>query len=45
MSMVLSERQGSVAILTLNNPEQYNALSIELLALSRTKWMIGAQSG
>ncbi len=29
--MVLSERRGSVAILTLNNPEQYNALGGSLL--------------
>ena len=26
MSMILSERQGSIAILTLNNPTKYNAL-------------------
>ena len=32
MSMVLSERHGSVAILTLNNPGQYNAITEELLA-------------
>jgi 2-(1,2-epoxy-1,2-dihydrophenyl)acetyl-CoA isomerase len=32
MSMVSSERQGPVAILTLNNPEQYNALAGNLLA-------------
>lgn len=32
MTMVLSERQGSVAILTLNNPAQYNALAGSLLA-------------
>jgi len=32
MSLVLSERRGSVAILTLNNPEQYNAITEELLA-------------
>jgi len=31
MSMVLSERRGSVAILTLNNPAQYNALGGSLL--------------
>jgi 2-(1,2-epoxy-1,2-dihydrophenyl)acetyl-CoA isomerase len=31
MSMVLSERRGSVTILTLNNPEQYNALGGSLL--------------
>ena len=37
MSMVLSERQGSVAILTLNNPEQYNALSLQMLAELRTE--------
>jgi 2-(1,2-epoxy-1,2-dihydrophenyl)acetyl-CoA isomerase len=36
MSMVLSERHASVAILTLNNPAQYNALSVELLADLRT---------
>ena len=29
MSMVLSERHGSVAILTLNNPAQYNAITEE----------------
>ncbi|NVN87127.1 MAG: enoyl-CoA hydratase/isomerase family protein [Rhodopseudomonas sp.] len=32
MSMVLNERRGAVAILTLNNPEQYNALGGSLLA-------------
>jgi enoyl-CoA hydratase/carnithine racemase len=31
MSMVLNERRGAVAILTLNNPEQYNALGGSLL--------------
>lgn len=31
MPMVLSERDGAVAILTLNNPAQYNALGTELL--------------
>lgn len=31
MSMVLSERRGSITILTLNNPEQYNALGGSLL--------------
>jgi 2-(1,2-epoxy-1,2-dihydrophenyl)acetyl-CoA isomerase len=31
MSMVLSERKGSVTILTLNNPAQYNALGGSLL--------------
>lgn len=31
MSMVLSERCGSIAILTLNNPERYNALGGSLL--------------
>jgi 2-(1,2-epoxy-1,2-dihydrophenyl)acetyl-CoA isomerase len=31
MSMVLTERRGSVTILTLNNPEQYNALGGSLL--------------
>ncbi|HEY8333710.1 MAG TPA: enoyl-CoA hydratase-related protein [Tardiphaga sp.] len=36
MSMVLTERRGSVAILTLNNPAQYNALAGSLLGdLSR----------
>jgi enoyl-CoA hydratase/carnithine racemase len=30
--MVLSERRGAVAILTLNNPEQYNALGGSLLS-------------
>lgn len=32
MSMVLSERRGSIAILTLNNPERYNALGGSLLS-------------
>ena len=32
MPMVLTERRGAVAVLTLNNPEQYNALSGTLLA-------------
>lgn len=32
MSKVLTERRGSVAILTLNNPEQYNALGGSLLS-------------
>ncbi|MGB3448748.1 MAG: enoyl-CoA hydratase-related protein [Xanthobacteraceae bacterium] len=32
MPMVLVERRGGVAILTLNNPEQYNALGGTLLA-------------
>lgn len=32
MSMVLSERRGSVTLLTLNNPEQYNALGGSLLS-------------
>jgi enoyl-CoA hydratase/carnithine racemase len=32
MSMVVSERRGSIAILTLNNPEQYNALGGSLLS-------------
>lgn len=32
MSMALSERRGAVAVLTLNNPEQYNALGGSLLA-------------
>jgi enoyl-CoA hydratase/carnithine racemase len=31
MPMVLTERQGSIAVLTLNNPEQYNALGGSLL--------------
>lgn len=31
MSMVLSERRGSLAILTLNNPTQYNALAMSLV--------------
>jgi 2-(1,2-epoxy-1,2-dihydrophenyl)acetyl-CoA isomerase len=31
MSMVLSRREGAVAILTLNNPEQYNALAAGVL--------------
>jgi enoyl-CoA hydratase/carnithine racemase len=31
MSMVLTERRGSVAILTLNNPAQYNALAGSLI--------------
>lgn len=31
MSLVLSERRGSVALLTLNNPEQYNAMRAGLL--------------
>ena len=31
MSMVLTERRGSVTILTLNNPAQYNALAGSLL--------------
>jgi 2-(1,2-epoxy-1,2-dihydrophenyl)acetyl-CoA isomerase len=31
MSMVLTERRGAVAILTLNNPEKYNALGGSLL--------------
>ena len=32
MSMVLTERRGSVTILTLNNPAQYNALAGSLLS-------------
>lgn len=32
MSMILSERRGSVTILTLNNPAQYNALGGSLLS-------------
>lgn len=31
MSLVLSKRQGSIALLTLNNPEQYNAMRVGLL--------------
>ncbi|QWG13581.1 enoyl-CoA hydratase/isomerase family protein [Bradyrhizobium sediminis] len=31
MSMVLTERRGSVTVLTLNNPAQYNALAASLL--------------
>lgn len=31
MSMVLEERRGSVAILTLNHPAQYNALTCDLM--------------
>jgi 2-(1,2-epoxy-1,2-dihydrophenyl)acetyl-CoA isomerase len=31
MSMVISERRGAVAVLTLNNPEKYNALGGSLL--------------
>lgn len=31
MSLVLSERRGSIALLTLNNPEQYNAMRAGLL--------------
>ncbi|MFO1114400.1 MAG: enoyl-CoA hydratase-related protein [Beijerinckiaceae bacterium] len=31
MSMVLNRREGAVAILTLNNPEQYNALAAGVL--------------
>ena len=31
MSMVLSERRGAIACLTLNNPAQYNALGGSLL--------------
>ena len=31
MEMVISERQGAVAVLTLNNPAQYNALAWQLL--------------
>lgn len=31
MPMVLTERRGAVAVLTLNNPEQYNALGGSLL--------------
>jgi 2-(1,2-epoxy-1,2-dihydrophenyl)acetyl-CoA isomerase len=31
MSMVVSERRGSIAIVTLNNPERYNALGGSLL--------------
>jgi len=32
MSLMLSERRGAVAILTLNNPEKYNALGGSILA-------------
>lgn len=32
MPMVLSERRGAVALLTLNNPEQRNALAAELMS-------------
>ncbi len=32
MPMVLSERRGSIAILTLNNPQQYNALANTVIA-------------
>ena len=32
MPMALSEQRGSVVILTLNNPSQYNALAGELMA-------------
>jgi 2-(1,2-epoxy-1,2-dihydrophenyl)acetyl-CoA isomerase len=32
MSMVLSEQRGSIAVLTLNNPERYNALGGSLLS-------------
>ena len=32
MSLILSERDGPVAILTLNNPARYNALAPDLLA-------------
>ena len=32
MTMVLTERRGSIAVLTLNNPAQYNALGGTLLA-------------
>ena len=32
MALVLSERRGAVAILTLNNPAQYNAITEPLLA-------------
>jgi len=32
MSMVISERRGSIAVLTLNNPEKYNALGSDLLS-------------
>jgi 2-(1,2-epoxy-1,2-dihydrophenyl)acetyl-CoA isomerase len=31
MSMILSERRGSVATVTLNNPEQYNAVNADML--------------
>jgi enoyl-CoA hydratase/carnithine racemase len=32
MSMVITERRGAIAILTLNNPEKYNALGGSLLS-------------
>ena len=32
MSMVLTERRGALAILTLNNPAQYNALAMGLVS-------------
>lgn len=32
MSMVISERRGSIAVLTLNNPGKYNALGGDLLS-------------
>jgi len=44
MSMVLSERRGSVEILTLNNPEQYNAITEPLLADLRVAFE-AAQAG
>jgi enoyl-CoA hydratase/carnithine racemase len=31
MSLILTERRGAVAILTLNNPEKYNALGGAML--------------
>ena len=46
MSMVLTERRGSVTILTLNNPAQYNALAGSLLSeLSRALDAAIADSG
>jgi 2-(1,2-epoxy-1,2-dihydrophenyl)acetyl-CoA isomerase len=44
MSLVLSERRGSIVILTLNNPEQYNAITEQLLAELRVAFET-AQAG